>query len=124
QVRKKALNSRNDLYSLKTTLYETPTGKTPFDGENQFDIMQQQISKPPPSLSSQDVEIPSALERVLKNALEKDPNKRFVDAKSFREALEGLQFDGGEGTRAEKRSAKLSTSKRRVRAVALGLGIG
>jgi hypothetical protein len=130
QVRGKALDVRSDLYSLGITLYEALSGKTPFDGENQFDIMQQQVSKPLPSFASQGVEVPASLERVLKTALEKDPQKRFPDAKSFREAIEGVRF-GDESTRAGSRRAKQESPQKsyrrgaaRVRAVALGLGLG
>jgi serine/threonine-protein kinase len=128
QVRGKALDARSDLYSLGITLYEALAGKTPFDGENQFDIMQQQITKAPPPFRSHGVEVPASLERVLKSSLEKDPQKRFPDAKTFREALENLTFEGDDQTHAgSKRAAAKDRGKQKsakVRAVALGLGIG
>jgi serine/threonine-protein kinase len=123
QVRGRALDSRSDLYSLGITLYEALAGKTPFEGDNQFDIMQQQISKAPPSLASQGAQVPTALERVLKTALEKEPAKRHPDARTFREALERLVFDG-ENTPAERPTAAPSApSGGRARALALGLGL-
>jgi serine/threonine-protein kinase len=130
QVRGKSLDARSDLYSLGITLYEALAGKTPFDGENQFDIMQQQISKPPPSFASHGVEVPPSLERVLKTALEKEPQKRFPDAKTFREALENLSFDGDSTQAGVKRARekplvpKRSVGAARARAVAIGLGLG
>jgi serine/threonine-protein kinase len=125
QVRGRALDNRSDLYSLGITLYEALAGKTPFDGENQFDIMQQQISKAPPSFSSQGVDVPPSLERVLKSALEKEPGKRYPDAKTFREALQNLQFDSDD-TQAGTPRARSSQKGRgkRSHAVALGLGLG
>ena len=69
--------------------------------------------------------MPASLERVLKSSLEKDPNKRFPDARTFREALENLRFDSDNtqaGTqRAQKKSQRGSS---RARAVAMGLGLG
>ena len=132
QVRGRALDARSDLYSLGVTLYEALAGKSPFDGENQFDIMQQQISKPPPPFASHGVEVPASLERVLKTALEKEPQRRYPDAKTFREALENLNFDGDNtqaGIKRPARSASVpkparSVGAARARAVALGLGIG
>jgi tRNA A-37 threonylcarbamoyl transferase component Bud32 len=124
QVRGRALDNRSDLYSLGITLYEALAGKTPFDGENQFDIMQQQISKAAPPLSSHGVDVPASLERVLKTALEKDPNKRFADARSFREALENLSFESENTPAGTPRARKVKAAPNRARAVALGLGLG
>jgi serine/threonine-protein kinase len=124
QVRGRALDNRSDLYSLGITLYEALAGKTPFDGENQFDIMQQQISKAPPPLSSHGVDVPASLERVLRTSLEKDLNKRWVDARSFREALENLRFDSDNTQAGTPRARGIKALGSRARAVALGLGIG
>jgi hypothetical protein len=124
QVRGRALDHRSDLYSLGITLYEALAGRTPFDGENQFDIMQQQISKAPPALSSFGLEVPASLERVLRTSLEKDINKRHPDAKTFREALENLRFENENTPAGTPRAKKTRAPAGRSRAVALGLGIG
>jgi hypothetical protein len=72
------------------------------------------------------VEVPASLERVLKTALEKEPNKRYPDAKTFREALENLRFDGDHTQAGSRRAAlkKPAVSSARLRAIALGLGLG
>ncbi|MEO6952226.1 MAG: serine/threonine-protein kinase [Polyangia bacterium] len=90
QVRGKPLDARSDLYSLGVTLFEGLVGKTPFDGDNQFSIMEQHLHKKPPSLASFGVQVPGPVEAVLRRALEKKADDRYADATSLREALETL----------------------------------
>ncbi len=95
QVRGRALDPRSDLYSLGITLYEALAGRTPFDSENQFEIMQQQINKSLPPFATFGVAVPPALERVLRRSMQKNPNDRFADAAAFIAALEGVVVEAG-----------------------------
>ncbi len=94
QVRGKPVDGRCDLYSLGITMYESLTGKTPFDANDAFSIMEQHLSRRPPPVSSHGVEIPKDLEEAIRIALEKDPKDRFADARAFRKFLEEHQIGG------------------------------
>jgi serine/threonine protein kinase len=117
QVRGRPLDARSDLYSLGVTLFEGLAGKTPFDGENQFSIMEQHLHKRPPTLASFGAQVPPGLERVLQRSLEKKAEDRFPDASSFREALESLVRDG-----APAKGASPSSRRRGRRLLAGALG--
>jgi serine/threonine-protein kinase len=92
QVRGKQVDHRSDLYSLGITLYEAITGKTPFDGESHFDIMQQHLSTAPP-LPSELVDMPDEMQRALLKALKKKVENRFQTARSFRHAMQALPVE-------------------------------
>jgi hypothetical protein len=128
QVRGRPLDARSDLYSLGVTLYEGLAGRTPFDGDNQFAIMEQHLHKRPPPLAEFGAEVPAELERVLQHSMEKKAEDRFADAGAFREALESLQR-GERPARAALASASRARRGRRIVAavvgfLVLGAGIG
>jgi serine/threonine-protein kinase len=81
------LDPRSDIYSVGVLLYQALTGKTPFDGANDFDIMAAQVGKEPRRPSSLNPGISPELERVVLTALAKDPAKRYAGAGAFRTAL-------------------------------------
>jgi serine/threonine-protein kinase len=118
QVRGKEVDARSDIYSLGVTLFEALAGRTPFEGDNQFDIMQQHLSKRPPPLASLGATVPATLEKVLQVALEKDPQARFRDAGELRARLEEELARA-----APAPAARRPASSGRVRALASGLGI-
>ena len=88
QVRGKPVDSRSDVYSLGVTLYEALAGRTPFDGDNQFDIMQQHLNRKPPSLASLGAKVPSEVEKALLVSMAKPIPERYQTATEFRQALE------------------------------------
>jgi serine/threonine-protein kinase len=117
QVRGKVVDARSDYYSLGVTLFEGLAGRTPFEGENQFEIMQQHLNRRPPSFKSLGVRAPEQVEKALLCAMEKDPKDRFQDATEFRRALEAVLV------LANDPSALASArSTARTRTVALALG--
>jgi serine/threonine protein kinase len=99
QVRGKAVDHRSDLYSLGVTLYEALTGRTPFDGENHFEIMQKHLQEPPPPPSKL-VPMPQELEEVILRSMGKLVDQRYQSAREFRHALQRVpvQWDARRGT--------------------------
>jgi serine/threonine-protein kinase len=68
-------------------LYEVLTGKTPFDTENEFELMKLQTEVTPPSPRELNPAIPEAVEAAIMRSIEKDPENRFQTAGEFRETL-------------------------------------
>jgi serine/threonine-protein kinase len=90
-----ALDGRADIYSVGVLLFQALTGRVPFTGTNDFDIMTAQVSTEPPRPSSLNPAIAPELERIVLKALAKKPSERFQDAKQFRTALEELKLPAG-----------------------------
>jgi serine/threonine-protein kinase len=104
QVRGAEVDRRTDLYSLACALYESLTGRTPFDGESHFAIMTAHLSNPVPPLDAG--ELPAGLEAVLMSALAKAPADRPASAAAFRDALVAIR--AGEPTAVRSPSASFA----------------
>jgi serine/threonine-protein kinase len=81
------LDPRSDLYSLGVTLYEVVTGVRPFQGDSEYTIMAAHLQQNPPPPIEISPNLPSGLNEIILQALEKDPAKRFQTADAFRNAL-------------------------------------
>ena len=80
---RESVNASTDIYSTGITFYELLTGKTPFDGTNQYSIMEMQVKMPIPYCEG----IPKRLFDVLRKATEKEQYKRFQTALEFKDAI-------------------------------------
>ena len=98
-----ALDARADLYSVGVLLFYALTGRLPFDGATDFDIMLAQVSTKPPQPSALNPGVSPQLERIVLKALAKKSEERFASAAEFREALAAL--DGANRTTAEPAKA-------------------
>jgi serine/threonine-protein kinase len=80
QAKGQRATKRSDLYSLGALFYVMLTGRPPFTGQTSVDILQKhqfgQFDLP----SRYVPEIPSAIDDIVKQLLEKDPDKRIPDA--------------------------------------------
>lgn len=70
------IDRRTDIYSLGVVLFEMLTGTRPFEGENQFKIVQAHLEGSPPLLRARRMDAPAALEQLISRMLETEPDKR------------------------------------------------
>ena len=84
------LDGRADLYSVGVLLFQTLTGRVPFDDPNDFDIMVAQVGRQPVRPSALNPGIAPELDQIVLTALAKKPEERFASAREFRDALAAL----------------------------------
>ncbi|HEX9100658.1 MAG TPA: serine/threonine-protein kinase, partial [Polyangia bacterium] len=82
------IDHRSDVYSLGVVMFELLTGTVPFPGEGFGEVLVAHLTKPPPSPTSVNPNLPPALESIVLHAIEKDRNRRFQTMDEFLAALE------------------------------------
>ncbi len=87
QIKGSDPDGRSDLYSLGITMYEMVTGRRPFGGDSDFQIMSAHLGQAPMAPIEVIPGIPSGLSDIILMAIEKDPAARFQTAEAFRAAL-------------------------------------
>jgi eukaryotic-like serine/threonine-protein kinase len=93
QAQGKPVTAASDLYSIGVMLFETLTGRVPFEGESPVAVALMQVSeraRPPSELNPK---VPRALDAVVLRALAKDPANRFSSADEFLSALDQAEAD-------------------------------
>jgi tetratricopeptide (TPR) repeat protein len=85
------VTAKVDLYSLGAMLYEMVTGRPPFVGDDSVAIIGQHINTPPVSPTWHRADLPPALETLILQLLEKDPEKRPESAAVVLQALEAIE---------------------------------
>jgi serine/threonine protein kinase len=80
-----------DVYSIGCVAFELLAGRPPFTG-NQTDVMRQQVMDPPPTLRRvrRGQQVPTPLEAVIMECLQKDVSRRPPDAGVVLEELRGM----------------------------------
>ncbi len=87
QVLGQAVDGRADLYAIGCIGCFLLTGRPPFGGRTQEEIMGNQLTQPAPSLYPTIAGVPETLSAVLEQALAKRPEDRFTTAAVMRAAL-------------------------------------
>lgn len=90
------IQSPSDLYSIGVIAYEMLTGRVPFEG-NDLEILTQHMQHRPLSPRQINPGIPQKVSDAIMCALEKDPERRFRDAREMATAFGyGVPFSAGD----------------------------
>ena len=98
QVQGQTIDARSDLFAAGVVLYQLLTSRRPFDGPNDFEIIQQIVGKPHPDPSNINVQLPPSLDAVMARALAKNRDDRYADAHEFSIALHAAARDALDAT--------------------------
>jgi len=93
------VSEKTDIYALGVVLYEMLGGTAPFSAATPGAVLMKQIRERPLALRKLRGEVPVSLERIVMQALEKEPAKRQHNvgevAEQLRKAEERLKTDPG-----------------------------
>jgi eukaryotic-like serine/threonine-protein kinase len=90
QARGFELDARTDIFSLGTVLYEMITGRAPFEGPTNSDVIASILREDPPPLGRYAPEVPAELQRIVNRALAKNRDERYQTAKDLATDLKNL----------------------------------
>ncbi|HEX2025886.1 MAG TPA: protein kinase [Actinomycetota bacterium] len=88
QVAGASVDHRADLYAAGVVLYESLTGRPPFDGETHIAVATKRLTTDPPPPGALRPGIPRPLEAATMRALARDPDARFQTAEEMNAALD------------------------------------
>jgi eukaryotic-like serine/threonine-protein kinase len=126
QISGAASDRRVDIFAMGVVLYEATTGRRPFTGEGDAQVMHAILGGQfvPPSRIIRGY--PAELEQIVLSAMSADPNRRFATAERMRTALEEFLARSGPvvtqsqvGTFVQQRVGSVLDRRRdRIRAAA------
>lgn len=87
QVMGKQIDGLSDLFSLGTTLYQMVSGRLPFEGDTEFDVMLRVAKEPHTDVLTFSPDLPACVRDIINKALEKDMDKRFQSGEEMAEAI-------------------------------------
>jgi len=87
----RSADTRSDLYSVATVLFEMLTSRPPFEGETAVDIVIKHMNENVPSICRLRSDLPLEMDAFMQKALAKSPADRFATPREFIVALEQLQ---------------------------------
>jgi YVTN family beta-propeller protein len=112
QIHGVEVTPKADIYSLGCVLYEALTGRVPYERENDLAKMWAHLNAPTPSILQLAPDLPDALDRVVRRAMDKDASRRYPSMTDFAQAMFAANTQPDPITRRED---PLQTTRRSTR---------
>ena len=110
QAEGREVDSRSDVFSFGSVLYEMLTGRKPFTGDSWLALLTRILKEDPTPPRQLVPDIPPDVEKTTLRCLRKDPARRYQTMADLKVALEDLQSDSTAGSAP---AAPLAATKRR-----------
>ncbi|MHB1125984.1 MAG: Stk1 family PASTA domain-containing Ser/Thr kinase [Bacillota bacterium] len=116
QAKGEVTTEKSDLYAVGVVLYEILTGELPFKGDSPISIALKQIQEDPLWPRVMNPEVSPALEKIVIQAMEKDPALRYDTASELGADLRRIMaMEPETGPRARKKKRSKTPGRRRLR---------
>ena len=90
QLEGKEADARTDIFAFGLVIYEMVTGRRAFDGKSQASLIAKILETDPTPITTTQPLAPAGLDRLVKNCLAKDPEKRWQTAHDVLLELQGI----------------------------------
>src|SRR5439155_1460378 len=82
-----AVDARSDVYSLGVVMYESLSGRPPFEGDSPVAVAYKHVREAPPPLRQMVPDIPAPLDAIITRCMAKVPDNRYQSAEELRQDL-------------------------------------